>query len=128
MTEYWQDLNLEGREAAAGIVAKVRFTSDSLWFSGHFPGHPIVPGVALLHVVAEALRRAEGSGWRTVVTSIRRVRFRQPVRPDEEVTVQVFPEGQGRDGSYQFRLLSGEETVCTGAVRTARALPGGSAR
>lgn len=121
MTEYWQDLRLEERSASGQLVAKARFSPESLWFSGHFPGHPIVPGIALLHLVAEVIRREEAGGGRIAVASIRRVRFRQPVRPDEDVTLLVSPEKEGGGGSYLFRLLSGAETVCSGSMRTTRA-------
>ncbi|PKN34281.1 MAG: hypothetical protein CVU61_08855 [Deltaproteobacteria bacterium HGW-Deltaproteobacteria-19] len=116
MTEYWQDLKLEGKETSGRLVAKALFAPKSLWFSGHFPGYPIVPGVALLYLVAEVLRRGEAEGDRMTVESIRRVRFRQPVRPGDSLTVLVSTEEGGRDGAYLFRLLSGEETVCTGSV------------
>jgi len=30
---------------------------DSPWFSGHFPGEPILPGIALVHLVKQAIMR-----------------------------------------------------------------------
>ncbi|NPU83543.1 MAG: hypothetical protein HPY65_03560 [Syntrophaceae bacterium] len=120
MTEYWQDLKLIGKEASGRIVAEARFSPESLWFSGHFPGHPIVPGVALLYLVAEVLRRGEAGEDRVIVESIRRVRFRQPARPGDNLTVHVAPEQGDMEGEYLFRLLSGAETVCSGSIRTRR--------
>jgi 3-hydroxymyristoyl/3-hydroxydecanoyl-(acyl carrier protein) dehydratase len=90
MTEYWQDLKLEGKETSGGLVAEARFAPESLWFSGHFPGYPIVPGVALLYLAAEVLRVGTAEGEKVTVKSVRRVRFRQPVRPGESLTVLVL--------------------------------------
>lgn len=120
MTEYWQDLRLEGKDASGRLVAEARFAPDSLWFSGHFPGHPIVPGVALLYLVAEVLRRGEAGGGRGIVKSIRRVRFRQPAYPGDNLTIIVSPEEGGTEGTYLFRLLSEGETVCSGSIGTRR--------
>jgi len=124
MTEYWQDLRLKGADASGEMTAEASFGPDSLWFSGHFPGYPIVPGVALIRLVTETLRRLEGEGGRLAVRSVRRVRFRQPVRPGGELTVIVSAERPGEEGLHHFRILSGGETVCTGAVLATRPAPG----
>ena len=124
MTEYWQDLKLEGKETSGGLVAEARFAPESLWFSGHFPGYPIVPGVALLYLAAEVLRVGTAEGEKVTVKSVRRVRFRQPGRPGEGLTVLVSPEEGNSEGAYLFRLLSGGETVCTGSILAHRERPG----
>ena len=47
---------------------------------GHFPGHPIVPGVLLLDHVLTALQQATGRR----VARLLQVKFMSPLRPDEE--------------------------------------------
>ncbi len=55
--------------------------------AGHFPGHPIVPGVVLLNEVLDTLRR--GSGAPLVVRGLPMVKFSSPLRPGEVVTIRV---------------------------------------
>ena len=108
---------------AEHVAAAARFPGDSDWFSGHFPGNPIVPGVALIALVAEAvIERERGEGRSLAITGVRRVRFRLPVRPDDEVTLEAtrMPNPQGP--AYAFTVCLAGETVCSG-VLTAAIIP-----
>jgi 3-hydroxymyristoyl/3-hydroxydecanoyl-(acyl carrier protein) dehydratase len=102
------------------IAAAARFPGDSDWFSGHFPGNPIVPGVALIALVAEAvIERELGEGRSLAITGVRRVRFRLPVRPDDEVTLEAT-RMPGRQGpAYSFTVSLAGETVCSGLLTAA---------
>ena len=105
------------------VVAAARFPGDSDWFSGHFPGNPIVPGVALIALVAEAvIERERGEGRSLAIMGVRRVRFRLPVRPDDEVTLEAtrIPNPQGP--AYAFTVCLAGETACSG-VLTAEIVP-----
>ena len=62
--------------------------------AGHFPGHPVVPGVVLLNEVIETLRR--GSTVPLSVTGFSVVKFSTPLRPGEAVTIRVEDEEDGR--------------------------------
>jgi len=105
------------------VVATARFPGDSDWFSGHFPGNPIVPGVALIALVAEAvIERERGEGRSLAITGVRRVRFRLPVSPEDEVTLEAtrMPDRQGP--AYSFTVCLAGEAVCSG-VLTAAIIP-----
>ena len=68
------DAELENNSAETG----------SPWFSGHFPDAPILPGIAILSMVTDAITHHESEkGKKIRIASIRGVRFRLPVRPDE---------------------------------------------
>lgn len=65
----------------------IRFDASHPIFAGHFPGHPVVPGACLLQIAEELASMQAG---RTVrFTSVRNLKFRQPVTPDDEVTVSI---------------------------------------
>ncbi|MGA6827265.1 hypothetical protein ACO9S2_06565 [Nitrospira sp. NS4] len=67
---------------------------EHLSLAGHFPGHPVVPGVVLLSEVIETLRR--GSTAPLSVTGFPVVKFSTPLRPGEAVTIRVEEEEAGR--------------------------------
>jgi 3-hydroxyacyl-[acyl-carrier-protein] dehydratase len=102
------------------IVAAVQFPGDSDWFSGHFPGNPIVPGVALIALVAEAIIEQErGEGRSLVITGVRRVRFRLPVRPEDEVALEAIRMPGRQSPAYSFTICLAGEAVCSGVLTVA---------
>lgn len=74
------------------LVAVGRFDED--YVRGHFPGQPVVPGVALLEALSQTLAclarmtdpEAEGTPF---LAAFDRVRFRAPVLPPAEVRYHV---------------------------------------
>ena len=92
---------------------------DSLWFDGHFPGAPILPGIAQLAVVSDLLAwHAEKQGRSAAISSFSRVRFRQFIRPDDTVSVTITPE-VGNPAAFKFRIVSRGQLACSGQVRMA---------
>ncbi len=74
-------------EADGALRAVLRFDPDFVGFDGHFPGHPVVPGVGLVY--AGLLLAEIGLGRNLVFRSLRRARFLKPVRPSVPLDVQV---------------------------------------
>ena len=66
-----------------GFAFDVFVPNDLRYFEGHFPSDPIVPGVAQLVMVEEAVRRAFSDLDRP--TSITRVKFSQRIGPGAEL-------------------------------------------
>ena len=75
-------------------------------FDGHFPGTPILPGVAELIMIAGAL----APGGPSLLTGVRHVRFRGLVRPGDELDL-VAP-----DGSTRFELRRSGEPIARGEL------------
>jgi 3-hydroxyacyl-[acyl-carrier-protein] dehydratase len=98
------------------ITASASVPGDSAWYDGHFPGHPLLPGIAILALVEEAILAAEIEEGRTMrITGVGRVRFRLPVRPDEELALKISRQ-EGRGGwTYLFTVSLAGEPACTGA-------------
>lgn len=59
--------------------------------AGHFPGHPVVPGVVLLDEVLSLVREVSGSVQS--VTGLPLVKFSSPLRPGEVMTIHVDVDG-----------------------------------
>ena len=98
--------------------ALVRVPAGSPWFDGHFPGRPVLPGIAQLAMVQDLLARVLGGGWR--IAALRRVRFRQAVGPGAALRVVARRQAEAA-GEFNFRILEGEALVCGGVAVASKA-------
>ena len=76
------------------ITCTKAVTINEPYFQGHFPGHPIMPGVLQLEAIAQAagllmLRRAENARQLAYFMSAENVKWRKPVRPGDLLTIEV---------------------------------------
>lgn len=79
------------------LVAIKNVTINEEVFLGHFPGHPVVPGVLLIEGLAQAggilLLSAMSEETRRAkllyFTAIERARFRRPVVPGDQIRYEV---------------------------------------
>lgn len=92
------------------IVATVNIDGNSPWFSGHFPGDPILPGIAQLKMVADLVAKS-GTGA-LCMTGLSRVKFRKIVRPGDALDIKVTLSD--KKGQYIFKITNRDEDVCSG--------------
>lgn len=78
---------------------------------GHFPGHPVVPGVVLLEAVIRALPRHAGCATR--VTGFPAVKFLAPLLPQCAFEIGF---DRKRTGQAQFEIVAGGERLVSGTV------------
>ncbi len=87
---------------------RIEIPAASPLFAGHFPGHPIFPGIAHLSIVERALGAP--------LTAVRSVRLRRPVTPGETLELTVAPPGES--GGSRFEITHAGEAVSSGTVAT----------
>lgn len=81
----------EGRR----IVGMKNVTINEPFFSGHFPGHPIMPGVLIVEALAQCgglllMNEIEDPAEKVVYfMSLDEVKFRRPVRPGDQLHLDV---------------------------------------
>ena len=75
-------------------------------FAGHFPGHPILPGVLLLAFARDALESAAGRPCR--LRAILRQKFLEPVLPGQSIRVEceLDPAADGATAKASCRFLN----------------------
>ncbi len=76
------------------ITGLKNVTMNEPFFQGHFPGHPIMPGVLQLEAIAQVagilmMRRAENYGKIAYFMSAEEVKWRKPVRPGDTLMIEV---------------------------------------
>ena len=81
------------------IVAIKNVTINEPFFTGHFPGLPIMPGVLIVEAIAQAggallLTEIEDRSDKVMVfTGIERAKFRRPVSPGDQLRLEVEVKG-----------------------------------
>lgn len=85
---------VEELELGKRVVAKKQIAPDSFWFRGHFPGHPVTPGVLTIEMLAQAgavcvLAMPENKGKLAFFAKIDKAKFRRPVLPGDTVRLEV---------------------------------------
>ncbi len=83
-------------------MSRLAIPHDSPLFAGHFPGRPILPGVALLSLI----RPAE-------ISAIPFARFRGLVAPGDALEIDFRQRG---DDGKRFDVRRGQELVANGAL------------
>lgn len=68
-------------------VYTIRFNATHPIFFGHFLEHPVVPGACIVQIAEELAAQTYEHPIR--FTSIRDLKFRQPITPDQDITISI---------------------------------------
>jgi 3-hydroxyacyl-[acyl-carrier-protein] dehydratase len=84
-------LELEPGRRAVGLK---NVSSNEGFFQGHFPGHPVMPGVLLVEAMAQVggvilLSIPDNAGKLAYFAGMDKVRFRRPVVPGDTLISEV---------------------------------------
>jgi len=82
-------------EHGVRIVGLKNVTINEPFFQGHFPGHPVMPGVLIVESMAQVgglmmlATAAEAEQLIMYFTSLDNVKFRRPVKPGDQLRIEV---------------------------------------
>jgi 3-hydroxyacyl-[acyl-carrier-protein] dehydratase len=103
------------------VVALKNVTINEPYFMGHFPGHPVMPGVLIIESLAQAcailafvtLEAKEGDGTLFYFAGIDAARFKKPVIPGDQLRLEA-EMGRAKRGIGKFtaRALVDGQVVC----------------
>jgi UDP-3-O-[3-hydroxymyristoyl] N-acetylglucosamine deacetylase/3-hydroxyacyl-[acyl-carrier-protein] dehydratase len=75
------------------VVAIKNVTINEAFFQGHFPGHPIMPGVLVIEAMAQAggmIFLHNGDGKKILyLAGVDKAKFRRPVVPGDQIRFEV---------------------------------------
>ena len=88
---------------AERVIARKLVSRNEPFFNGHFPGHPVMPGVLIIEALAQtgALLAAHVTSFNpethvVYFMAIDNARFRKPVIPGDVLTLDVVPLRKGK--------------------------------
>jgi UDP-3-O-[3-hydroxymyristoyl] N-acetylglucosamine deacetylase/3-hydroxyacyl-[acyl-carrier-protein] dehydratase len=97
-------------------------TINEPFFQGHFPGHPVMPGVLQIEAMAQVasivmMRRTENAGKIGYFMSGDEIKFRKPVFPGDTLFIHVtMLSAKKRLGKAACKCLVNGETVSEGIL------------
>lgn len=115
-------IELEPGKRAVGLK---NITMNDYFFQGHFPGHPVMPGVLIVEAMAQVggvvmLSKGENRGKLAYFMSIDSAKFRQPVFPGDQLRLVVeILRVRSKTGQCTGQAYVGEKLVCEAEVKFA---------
>ncbi len=109
-------------EPGVSAIGEKLVTINEPFFQGHFPGHPIMPGVLIIEALAQtgcvaALSLPEYKEKLAFFAGIDGVRFRKPVMPGDTLRLEVhFDKIRRGIGKGSGKATVNGQLVCDGTI------------
>lgn len=113
-------LEIVGDEKAIGIK---NVTFNDIFFQGHYPGTPIMPGVLIVEAMAQLgglllSQKLEHTGKLAVLLSMDKVKMRQPVVPGDQLLLEaVTVRVKSRTGHVRCKAFVEDKLACEADIK-----------
>ena len=111
------------------LKAVKNVTCNEEYFNGHFPSYPVMPGVLILEALAQAAgiltfvhkKILPPEGELYFLAGIDNARFKKPVRPGDQLVLEVRILKQRR-GLWKFEGIAStdDQVACTAEITTVK--------
>ena len=111
---------LESSVAEAGFITTIKLNAGHIVYSGHFPGHPVTPGVIQIQIVHELSEKHFQQKLKLLTMS--QCKFLKILNPEETSLIAIHVEftrtdellhikASGEDGTGVFFKLNADLSV-----------------
>jgi UDP-3-O-[3-hydroxymyristoyl] N-acetylglucosamine deacetylase/3-hydroxyacyl-[acyl-carrier-protein] dehydratase len=113
-------LEIDGDQRAVGIK---NVTFNDIFFQGHYPGTPIMPGVLIVEAMAQLggillSQKLEHTGKLAVLLSMDKVKMRQPVVPGDQLLLEaVAVRVKSRTGHVRCKAFVQEKLAAEADIK-----------
>jgi UDP-3-O-[3-hydroxymyristoyl] N-acetylglucosamine deacetylase/3-hydroxyacyl-[acyl-carrier-protein] dehydratase len=113
-------LEIQGDHKAIGIK---NVTFNDIFFQGHYPGTPIMPGVLIVEALAQLggillSQKLEHTGKLAVLLSMDKVKMRHPVTPGDQLLLEaVTVRVRSRTGHVRCKAFVGEKLAAEADIK-----------
>lgn len=113
-------LEIQGDEKAIGIK---NVTFNDIFFQGHYPGTPIMPGVLIVEAMAQLgglllSQKLEHTGKLAVLLSMDKVKMRHPVVPGDQLLLEaVAVRVKSRTGHVRCKAFVEDKLACEADIK-----------
>ncbi len=113
-------LEIQGDERAVGIK---NVTFNDIFFQGHYPGTPIMPGVLIVEAMAQLgglllSQKLEHTGKLAVLLSMDKVKMRHPVVPGDQLLLEaVAVRVKSRTGHVRCKAFVEDKLACEADIK-----------
>lgn len=104
------------------IIGLKNVTGNEEFFTGHFPDHPVMPGVLIIEALAQTgavlvLMKPENKGKITFFAGIDNVRFKRQVVPGDQLKLEIeVTKLKSSVGKCNAKASVDGEIVCQGEL------------
>ena len=105
-------------ENESRIVGLKNVTINEPFFQGHFPGHPVMPGVLLIEAMAQVgaillLTQSGNKGKLAYFMTADKCKFRKPVMPGDTLILEAEAISiKSKTARFKGKCLVNNEVVC----------------
>ncbi len=103
------------------VIGTKCVSANEPFFQGHFPGHPVMPGVLIVEAMAQTaaamvLSRPDFAGKLAYFMGIDEAKFRQPVFPGSVLKMHLEALRIGRIGKFRGQAFVGDKLAAEGQL------------
>jgi 3-hydroxyacyl-[acyl-carrier-protein] dehydratase len=100
---------LSKQSDAGKVNARISFDKSHRIFEGHFPGHPVVPGVCMMQIVRELMESDQSCRLKIAVGN--NMKFMNIIDPDKNAEVEVTVSYSLAGADYMINATLTEGTI-----------------